>query len=111
MPETFSWCPVVEPTGDGIMKTKKAQFGDGYKQVAADGINNRSETWPLTFRGSEAYIKPIKQFLLDRGGSQSFYWTPPLGEQSLWTCETYGITPLGGGMYTLTATFDQFFAP
>jgi phage-related protein len=111
MPETFTWCPIVEPTGTGTLKVKKSQFGDGYQQVAADGINNQSESWPLTFRGSEAAIRPIKDFLVARGGAQSFYWTPPLGDQALWICETYSLTPLGGGMYTLTATFEQFFSP
>jgi len=111
MPETFTWCPIIEPTGTGTLRNKSAQFGDGYKQTAADGINNHSENWPLTFRGNGAFIKPIKDFLIARGGNQSFYWTPPLGELSLWRCETYGVTPLGAEMYTLTATFEQSFQP
>lgn len=111
MTETFIWCPFIEPTGTGTLRTKKAQFGDGYKQVAADGLNNESESWPLTFRGKEAYIREILAFLRARKGSESFYWTPPLGEQTYWTCDTYGTTPLGGGMFTLTATFEQYFQP
>lgn len=111
MTETFTWSPLIEPQGTGKFRTRAAQFGDGYKQKVADGLNAESQSWPLTFRGSEAYVAPILQFLRDRKGSQSFFWTPPLGRQGLFICEEYGITPHGAGRYTLTATFEQDFQP
>lgn len=111
MTETFTWSPLIEPQGTGKFRTRAAQFGDGYKQKVADGLNAESQSWPLTFRGSEAYVAPILQFLRDRKGSQSFFWTPPLGQPSLFTCAEYGITPHGAERYTLTATFEQDFQP
>lgn len=111
MADTFTWSPLIEPTGTGTFRVRTAQFGDGYRQVAADGINNLSESWPLTFRGREAYITAILAFLRGKKGSMPFSWKPPLGETSLWTCATYGATPLGAGLYTLTATFEQYFEP
>lgn len=111
MIETFTWSPLIEPQGTGKFRTRTAQFGDGYKQQVADGLNAESQTWPLTFRGSAAYVAPILAFLRARQGYQSFYWTPPLGQQALFTCSEYGITPHGAERYTLTATFEQSFQP
>lgn len=109
MDDDFTWCPFVEPTGTGTFRVRSAQFGGGYKQVAGDGLNVESQSWPLTFKGDEAYIKEILDFLRARSGHVSFTWTPPLGDQARWTCSTYTASPMGAGMHTLTATFDQYF--
>ena len=81
--ETFTWCPKVEPVGTVSFRNKSAKFGDGYEQRARDGINNKSESWPLTFVGGADKIMPIKKFLDAHAGADPFYWTPPLGEQGL----------------------------
>lgn len=39
--ETFTWCPMVEPTVTITQRVMKAQFGDGYSQAVGDGINNK----------------------------------------------------------------------
>jgi phage-related protein len=109
--ETFTWVPKVEPVGNVEFRLKSAKFGDGYQQVAADGINNKSQSWPLTFVGDEARIKTIAQFLDRHAGATPFYWTAPLGEQALYRCKGYQPTPMGAGLYTLAATFEQAFHP
>jgi phage-related protein len=109
--ETFSWSPRVNPTQTVNFRVKKAQFGDGYDQVAGDGINPRSQEWELNFVGPEAYIREIKQFLDRHGGIHSFQWTPPLEDVGLYRCEQYKPSPLGGKNYSLSATFTQAFAP
>ncbi|MCP5854454.1 phage tail protein, partial [Klebsiella pneumoniae] len=48
MADTFTWCPYIEPTGSGTFRVRSAQFGNGYRQVAGDGINNEVQSWPLT---------------------------------------------------------------
>ena len=55
--ETFNWSPRVNPSQDVTMRTREAQFGDGYTQTSGDGINPRSQSWDLTFIGIESYIK------------------------------------------------------
>jgi phage-related protein len=55
-----------------------AQFGDGYDQRIPDGINFIRRAWtlrwaPITPEAADA----IEQFLVARGGYQSFWWTPP----------------------------------
>lgn len=108
---TFTWQPRVEPTGTAKYRVLTAQFGDGYQQTAADGINNKVQSWPLTFSGTASEITPIRDFLDACGGYQSFYWTPPLGTTGLYVCPSHNIKPLGGGLYELTATFNQVFHP
>ncbi|AUV95424.1 phage tail protein [Klebsiella michiganensis] len=109
--EIFTWSPRVNPTQTVNFRTRKAQFGDGYAQVSGDGLNTRSQEWELNFVGTEDYIRPIKQFLDRHGGTKSFQWTPPLEDIGIFRCEQYKPVPMGGGNYSLSATFIQGFKP
>lgn len=109
--ETFTWSPRVSPSQTVSMRTRKAQFGDGYTQVSGDGINPRSQEWDLNFVGTEAYIQAIKAFLDRHEGQKSFQWKPPLEPLGLYRCEQYKPTPMGAGNFSLTATFTQAYKP
>ncbi|MBD8531579.1 MULTISPECIES: phage tail protein [unclassified Massilia] len=111
MTTTFTWKHDARPSGTSAFRVLKAQFGDGYQQTAADGINNKSQSWPLSFTGAASKIAPITAFLDTCGGWQSFYWTPPLGAQGFYKCASYDSKHLGGDMWQLTATFEQSFQP
>lgn len=108
---TFTWAPLVQPTGTATYRVLTAQFGDGYKQTAADGINNKVQSWPLTFSGTADEIAPIRNFLDAQQGYQAFLWTPPLGVQGYYKCAAHTLQPVEGDVYTLTATFEQSFQP
>lgn len=111
MKETFTWVPLVEPVGTTKYAVRTAQFGDGYSQSVADGINNKLDAWPLTFTGNTAYIAPIKAFLDSLQGYQSFYWTPPLASGPLlFRAEQCTVKPYGGGNYELNVTFQEVFS-
>ncbi|WP_175106474.1 phage tail protein [Pararobbsia alpina] len=108
----FTWAPTPGVVGTTSYKTRTAQFNDGYSQAVADGINNVSDSWPLTFTKPSAVIAAIKAFLDATGGWQSFLWTPPLRAQGLFRCPvSSAITPVDGDAYTLTATFIEVFNP
>lgn len=109
--EIFTWSPRVSPTQTVKFRTRKAEFGDGYTQVSGDGLNTRSQEWELNFVGTEEYIRPIKQFLDRHAGTKSFQWPPPLEDAGLFRCEQYKSVPMGGGNYSLSATFIQGFKP
>lgn len=112
MTDTFNWVPTVAGlSGDATLKVRKVTFGDGYTQRAADGINNRSSSYQLTFMGDAAKIAAILAFLDAHVGATAFYWTPLLRPQSLFTCEKYTEPTKDGDVYTMTAQFDQTFAP
>ncbi|MCO8251100.1 phage tail protein [Comamonas thiooxydans] len=115
MPEIFGWRPLSEPRGTVSHRTLRAQFGDGYAQVAGDGINPRKQSWPLEFRGRAGQIKPIRDFLDRHAGARSFTWTPPLGDPGHYLAGEYQVTPHGGRgplkSYTLSVTFTEFNRP
>lgn len=109
--ETFTWSPRPNASSDTKLRNRKAQFGDGYIQVAGDGLNTKSQEWSLEFVGNSTYIGAIKDFIERHGGTKAFIWTPPLESKGLYRCESYKPTAIGGGNYSLSATFTQAFAP
>ncbi|KWR80352.1 MULTISPECIES: phage tail protein [Cupriavidus] len=110
--ETFTWqASGPGAQGDVTLRVRGAQFGDGYAQAVPDGINNKVEAWPLQFVGDRDTIKAIRDFLDRHAGATSFYWTPPLGEQGRYKVARYALGPAAKGVYTLSATFQQAFAP
>lgn len=110
--ETFTWTPIGPGAqGEISLRTRSVQFGDGYSQAVADGINNKVGSWPLRFVGDRDKIRAIADFLDRHAGATSFYWTPPLGEQGRYKAAQYSPGPEAKGLYSLSVTFQQVFAP
>lgn len=109
--EQFTWCPRIDPESTNTFRVHSAQFGDGYVQEVGDGINTESQSWPLEFVGREGYIQPIRDFLRAHSGFKPFLWTPPMDIEGLYVCREFKLKAMGGKLYTLTATFEQRFAP
>lgn len=105
------WCPRVNASAEVTYRIRKTQFGDGFTQVAGDGINSKRQEWALEFVGTESYIRQIKDFLDNKAGISSFFWTPPLGTKTLWRCESYKPTQIDRNNFSLSCTFVQSFAP
>lgn len=110
MARTFKWRVErdISPTGD--FKVKEASFGDGYKQITSDGINNKDESYGIKTHGQEPVIIKIKEFMDDHKGVYSFFWTPPLGTLSLFTCADPKYVPQGGGLWVFTGTFVRSYS-
>ncbi|MCT8349494.1 phage tail protein [Photorhabdus temperata] len=111
MLETFTWSPRIQAAVDVSFRVRKAQFGDGYVQVAGDGIHPKSQKWELSFVGNETYIRAIVDFLDRHSGYKSFQWAPSLADAGLYRCGAYKTTALGGGNYSLSASFIQAYHP
>jgi phage-related protein len=111
MTTTFTWPVQAKPTGTMKLRVLTSQFGDGYEQVAGDGINNKEQSWPVSIKGLAAQVVPARDFLDARQGYQSFFWTPPLGASGYYRCNEYSLQHVGGFVYELTATFKQAFQP
>ncbi|MOA23221.1 Phage minor tail protein [compost metagenome] len=91
------------------VRTKK--FGDGYEQSVGESLNNRSQSWPITYTGTKERVKAVQAFLDRHKGTKAFLWTPPLGELGLYKCAGYQPINRGGRIYALTANFTQTFHP
>ncbi|KFK98134.1 phage tail protein [Serratia sp. Ag1] len=109
--KTFTFPARVNATGDVQFRLRKAQFGDGYSQVAGDGINPVTRSWEVSFAGKLKKIMPVIQFLEEHQGTKSFQWVPPLGDLGLYRCDGFKPVALGAGNYSLTATFTEAFNP
>lgn len=114
MTDTFAWRRyVAEPSCETNFQVSEAQFGDGYAQAAAAGLNNVQDTWAFDIEGhrTDDQLAAIEAFLRAHGGATSFLWTPPNGVQGLYRCQTLKRTDLGDGWQRLSVSFKQTFQP
>lgn len=103
--------PQDAPSGEKTPHLLEAVFGDGYRQIAQDGLNPLSAKWPLTFVGTEAEVAPIATFL-DAHVGVSFYWTPPMSVTAgLYFHRGYSLTPKGGSNAVLSVRLEETFSP
>jgi phage-related protein len=108
--QTFTWRVERAPAPTINYRTIEAQFGDGFKQVSADGINTKDESFDITTNGTDAVIQAIVDFFDAHNGTKSFLWKPPFGKLSLFTCKTFKAVPQGPNINVLTATFVKSFS-
>ncbi len=92
-------------------KLLKADFGDGYTQVARDGVNHIRRVltlnWDLL---TPTQANAIWSFLIAQGGDTPFYYTPSDESTPLkWTCIEPSMKRIEGGMRSISATFEQSF--
>lgn len=107
--QVFSWLSDNKPKVDVKHDVATAQFGDGFKQTAGLGINNRRETWDLTFYRNTDIIKDIKNFLDDHKGYLPFEWETPYGDTILVSAKDYSVNLDTNWAQVLSVTFTQEF--
>lgn len=110
MADRFTWCATKSSTGQSNGIVRRAQFGDGYAQSAADGINHIRDSWNVEFVGSKQRTQEIIDFLRAHVG-QSFIWEIPFVGDGYFYCDTFNPTPNGQRLWTVTATFEQTYQP
>ncbi|MGE9760920.1 phage tail protein [Pseudomonas sp. PDM20] len=109
--ETFKWPIEAGGEGEVTFRLRSAQFGDGYRQTLGDGLNNRSQQWPVILVVNKDAAQQVLAFFDRHAGSRAFLWTPPLGSPGLYSCNAYKPTNIGGTVYRIAATFEQVFHP
>lgn len=88
----------------------RAQYGDGYEQTVADGINTNLKTFDLTFESiGKGEGDLVDAFLDARGAQEAFQWTPPNGAQGWYRCDAWGRQwdRTRPGVSSITATFRE----
>lgn len=109
--ETFRWPTQRGETPEITYRVRESKFGGGYKQTVGDGPNNKEDSYPITVTGPKAKIKQASDFLDRHAGAKAFLWKTPMGELGLFTCADPKPTPVGGGVFKLTATFQRAYHP
>lgn len=111
MSKTFSWATQVSPSANEVVNLLTSQFGDGYEQVAVNGINNVAEEWELTWTGRKRTLRLSGRFstpmLISRFGGRI------RGGEKLYRVKPDSIKPtfISGKVVSLAFTFKQAFAP
>ena len=107
--ETFTWRTETGTNGAGEFKTDSAQFGDGYSQDTATGLNPERQTWPVSVSGYQSKLQVVVDFI--RANFNGFLWTPPFGVQGQYKCTRWNLSPNGGDHWTLSMQFEQTYRP
>ncbi|EAB6507355.1 hypothetical protein DNY65_12500 [Salmonella enterica subsp. enterica serovar Moroto] len=82
--ETYSWRSQLGAGAIEYSQTvRAAQFGDGYEQVADNGINSTAIQVPMKHTGTETEVNSIRDFLLAHT-VKAFIITPPGEEKGLY---------------------------
>lgn len=109
--EVFSYVPSKSFTKETKPRISTAQFGSGYSQTVAYGINNIDISWKLSFvNQSISTANAIVAFLTARGGSEYFLFTPP-GEVTQYKviCQEWSEEYTSHISRTINATFVRSF--
>ncbi|WP_342649080.1 phage tail protein [Pseudomonas sp. REB1044] len=109
--ETFSWPTERGEAAQVEYRVRESRFGDGYRQVVADGPNNKQDSYPITAAGTRAEVRKMMEFFDRHGGAKAFLWYTPMGDLGLFTCKDPRPTPVGGGRFKIAATFERAFHP
>lgn len=106
----FTWVPKYGARKKVPVRVLKTDFGDGYRQRTADGLNTIKETWDLEFVQSDTNIDTIEAFLVSKGGYIAFTWLP-LGElvEKKFTCSDWTRHKTSHDVDTLNCTFVREF--
>jgi len=88
-----------------------AEFGDGYNQRVADGINSISASFSNIWRGIPTVDgQVIIDFLEDKLGAESFTWTDPTTLDTISvTCTEWNRSPVSQQYETISAEFKRVF--
>lgn len=108
--KTFKWKVESGVSAAIDYRVIETQFGDGYAQVSADGINTKNESYGIKVHAMVNEAREIMDFFDEHKGVRSFFWTPPLGKLGLYTCKDPKPSDVGGGLYTISGTFVKAFA-
>ena len=96
-------------------KVFKAEFGDGYEQRLASGINNLAESYGVAFSNrTKEEIDDITAFFANKGAVTAFNFTIPDSNNSGETtvkviCDSWSQAYRYGDYYNCSATFRRVY--
>ena len=91
----------------------KTEFGDGYEQRLANGINNLAESYGVSFSNrTKEEIDDITAFFANKGAVTAFNFTIPDSNNSGETtvkvvCDSWSQAYMYGDYYSCSATFRR----
>lgn len=111
-PAKYTWPLQIQHQGQAqtSVRVRSIALGDGYEQVAPDGINTQRTTYTLQHIGNVSEVNAIRDFLL-AGVTKAFYFTPPHGVEGLYRVvpDSLSTMPVAKRVSVLNATLRQCF--
>lgn len=110
----FIWTESASTQLTETPRVRRTQFGDGYAQRQADGLNPITQSWQMRFSEIDDEIADeIVAFLRSCQGVTAFEYVPLWHTTAmLFTCPTWTRTAATKpGFSDITATFTQEFEP
>jgi phage-related protein len=111
--ETFTWGiqSASQPTTKSEDTIRKAKFGDGYEQVSGSGLNDEKLIFEYSFRGDlKKGWRSTPFFAATKPNRSSSHRH---SEIALWRVQANSLQKvvLGNKLLSVSATFEQAFAP
>lgn len=101
--------PQISANEENSYRVLSAEFGDGYEQVAGDGLNTKLSNVSLNWNALTALdANEIATFLDDRGGNEAFTYTVPGGSLKKYRCDSWSRTR-GTPYDSINATFREVY--
>lgn len=110
---TFTYTPDFGSAAAYEPRVRSTQFGDGYSQRVADGINTAVDQYDLRFMlRDDSEAAAILAFLVARAGVEAFDWTPPLAGAAIrCICRSWSRTFDRNNGNTISAKFIRVYEP
>ena len=112
--EDYIWVESAGTTAEPEASVVKAQFGDGYRQVAPAGLNWQRQVWTVRHASIEVAIADeIEAFIRPKLEIEAFNWMPPRQGTALrFVCTSFQRTiDEDPTTHSITMRFEQDFAP
>ena len=110
----FDWAEADSTSVSEEPRVTETQFGDGYSQRSAEGINTLTEMWDVSIEEADNQVADeIIAFLRARGGVEVFEWTPRWGTDPILVVTSGGWkrTGAGDGASTISVRFKRVYEP
>lgn len=99
----------MDSNGSKSYRVREVSFGDGYQQVAGDGINTPQEDYKIKWVGDIQEAVEIISFLDEHAGFKPFVLDNPLVGEGVYLVDKYSYNPLSKTLYTITFTAKQAY--
>lgn len=109
----FFWKPSYQSNSKIEPRIKKVQFGNGYQQRFADGLNYQMKSLSLNFENrTELETVSILHFLEQRGGREAFVYNVPTiyartGQVSEFIAPNWEVSYNFYNNYSIRTTFEE----
>lgn len=110
MANTLTYDPTIATQKTHTPRVKSIAFGNGYMQIAGDGINSNLESWSLSWIVNDTDKQSIEDFFNTTNGYDYFNWTSPENgaSQKQYLVTSWNINPLGANFYNISAQFKEW---